>query len=256
MKQTLLILMAVAVVGCGASEEAQITDCRENLRAITLAIGQHGVVQRKANDDEVTMDDIVKYMNHPPKCPSGGEYVVTIVGEDPTCTIEGHALFEGSPVRLLPGTKISMADGSSRTIHVPAAQMAKRRLKKLGAQFDYNVNGQVSSVSLQGKTLTPTHLSFLLEFKSLRRISLVKCDINDATLQGFKGLTKLTFLDVSGNPKVTDVCIDTLSTIKTLSTLNASDTGITSVGAEKLKEALPDCNVTIKAESAEPAKQP
>jgi Leucine-rich repeat (LRR) protein len=94
----------------------------------------------------------------------------------------------------------------------------------------------------------------LLEFKNLQRISLVKCGIDDAALQGLKGLTKLSFLDVSGNPKVTDGCIDTLSTIKTLSTLNASDTGITSVGEEKLKEALPDCNVTIKAASAEPAK--
>ena len=81
----------------------------------------------------------------------------------------------------------------------------------------------------------------------------MKCGIDDTALQGLKGLTKLSFLDVSGNLKVTDGCINTLSTIKTLSILNASDTGITSVGEEQLKEELPDCNVTIKAE---PAKQP
>jgi hypothetical protein len=145
-------------------------------------------------------------------------------------------------------------DVVSKKVNVPAANNAKTQLKNLGAEFDYDLNGGVSSISLQGKTLTPTHLGSLLEFKNLQRVTLIKCDIDDAALQRFKGLSKLSFLDVSGNPKVTDGCIDTLSTIKTLQTLNASDTGITSVGEEKLKEALPDCNVTIKAASAEPAK--
>jgi hypothetical protein len=139
-------------------------------------------------------------------------------------------------------------------VNEPAANTAESELQKLGAQFDYDVNEQISSVTIQEKPITQAQFRLLLEFKNLQRISLVKCGIDDAALQGLKGLTKLSFLDVSGNPKVTDGCIDTLSTIKTLSTLNASDTGITSVGEEKLKEALPDCNVTIKAASAEPAK--
>ena len=139
-------------------------------------------------------------------------------------------------------------------VNEPAANTAQTQLEKLGAQFDYDVNEQVNSVTIREKPITQAQFRLLLEFKNLQRISLVKCGIDDAALQGLKGLTKLSFLDVSGNPKVTDGCIDTLSTIKTLQTLNASDTGITSVGEEKLKEALPDCNVTIKAASAEPAK--
>jgi hypothetical protein len=139
-------------------------------------------------------------------------------------------------------------------VNEPAANTAQTQLEKLGAQFDYDVNEQVNSVTIREKPITQAQFRLLLEFKNLQRISLVKCGIDDAALQGLKVLTKLSFLDVSGNPKVTDGCIDTLSTIKTLSTLNASDTGITSVGEEKLKEALPDCNVTIKAASAEPAK--
>jgi hypothetical protein len=139
-------------------------------------------------------------------------------------------------------------------VNESAANTAKSELQKLGAQFDYDVNEQVNSVTIREKPITQAQFRLLLEFKNLQRISLVKCGIDDAALQGLKGLTKLSFLDVSGNPKVTDGCIDTLSTIKTLSTLNASDTGITSVGEEKLKETLPDCTVTIKAASAEPAK--
>tara|TARA_B110000014_G_C19678753_1_gene356078 strand:+ start:194 stop:553 length:360 start_codon:yes stop_codon:yes gene_type:complete len=87
------LLAAVAIPNLlQAKKESQITGCRQNLGTIKAAIIQYGF--DKSDDQEVTMDDIVKYMNHPPKCPSGGEYEVTIVGEDPTCTIEGHSLYK------------------------------------------------------------------------------------------------------------------------------------------------------------------
>ena len=98
MKQTLLILMAVALVGCGKiaakRKEAQITGCKANLRSIQSAIMQHSL--SKADDHEVTMDDIKNYLHEGtiPQCPSGGEYEVTTVGEEPYCTIEGHTLYE------------------------------------------------------------------------------------------------------------------------------------------------------------------
>ena len=144
----------------------------------------------------------------------------------------------------------------SEKVNEQAASTALSELQKLGAQFDYDANEQVNSVTIREKAITQAQFQKLLEFKNLQRISLVKCGIDDAALLGLKGLKKLSFLDVSGNPKVTDGCINTLSTIKTLSALNAIDTGITSVGEEKLKKELPDCNVTIKAEPPEPAKQP
>ena len=44
----------------------------------------------------MSMDDLVKYLSGKriPKCPSGGVYEVTIVGEDATCSIEAHTLYE------------------------------------------------------------------------------------------------------------------------------------------------------------------
>ncbi|MBC8326771.1 MAG: type II secretion system protein [Verrucomicrobia subdivision 3 bacterium] len=85
------LLAAVAIPNLlRAKKESQITGCRQNLGTIKAAIIQYGF--DKSDDHEVSMDDLVKYMNHPPKCPSGGEYEVSTVGEDPTCTIEGHTL--------------------------------------------------------------------------------------------------------------------------------------------------------------------
>ena len=98
MKQTLLILMAVALVGgCGklaeARKKSQLTGCRLNLKNLSGAIDMYGLEQVKSDDHEVTMDDLKKYLSGGiPKCPSGGEYEVTTVGEDPTCTIEGHTI--------------------------------------------------------------------------------------------------------------------------------------------------------------------
>ena len=99
MKKTLLILIAVVMVGCGASEEAQITDCKANLRAFRGAIAQFSFQGRKSEDHDVSMDDLVEYLSGKriPKCPSGGVYEVTIVGEDATCSIEAHTLDEEDP---------------------------------------------------------------------------------------------------------------------------------------------------------------
>ena len=85
------LLAAVAIPNLlEAKRTSQITGCRTNLKTIKAAIMQYGF--NRSDDQEVTMDDIVKYMNHPPKCPSGGDYEMTNVSEDPTCTIEGHTL--------------------------------------------------------------------------------------------------------------------------------------------------------------------
>ncbi len=85
------LLAAVAIPNLlRAKKQSQITACRNNLGTIKAAIIQFGF--DKSDDHEVTMEDLQKYMSHPPTCPSGGTYEVTIVSEDPTCTIEGHTL--------------------------------------------------------------------------------------------------------------------------------------------------------------------
>ena len=85
------LLAAVAIPNLlRAKKQSQITGCRQNLGTIKAAIIQFGF--NRSDDHEVTMDDLEKYMSHLPTCPSGGTYEVTIVGEDPTCTIVAHTL--------------------------------------------------------------------------------------------------------------------------------------------------------------------
>ena len=96
------IMIVVAIIGLLAAvaipnlvknrKQAQVRACQANLKTMEFAITQWALDKRKADDASVTLEDLAAYLNDGvPKCPSGGEYSVTIVAEAPECTIEGHS---------------------------------------------------------------------------------------------------------------------------------------------------------------------
>jgi len=96
------IMIVVAIIGLLAAvaipnlvknrKQAQVRACQSNLKTMEFAITQWALDKRKADDASVTLEDIAPYLNDGvPKCPSGGEYTVTIVAEAPECSIEGHS---------------------------------------------------------------------------------------------------------------------------------------------------------------------
>ena len=98
------IMIVVAIIGLLAAvaipnlvearKQGQITGCKANLTNIRGAIAMFALRENKTEDHEVTMEDLVKYLTREPKCPAGGEYEVNTVGENPTCSINGHTLNE------------------------------------------------------------------------------------------------------------------------------------------------------------------
>ena len=68
--------------------------CINNLRQIDAAKNQFALENKKTNGDAVTEADIKPYLagGNLPKCPAGGKYVIGKVGENPTCSIDGHVL--------------------------------------------------------------------------------------------------------------------------------------------------------------------
>jgi hypothetical protein len=71
--------------------------CINNLRQIDAAKNQFALENKKTNGDTVTEADIKPYIKldadgNLPKCPAGGKYTIGKVGENPTCSIDGHVL--------------------------------------------------------------------------------------------------------------------------------------------------------------------
>ena len=90
-----VVLVIVAIPNLQeARKQAQINACRSNLHTMEGAIMQWALEKRKADDAEVTLEDIASYMRDGilPRCPSGGEYELFTVEDKPTCTVVGHTL--------------------------------------------------------------------------------------------------------------------------------------------------------------------
>ena len=98
-----VVLVIVAIPNIQeARKEAQTSACKANLKTIEMAIAQRSLENRKADDAEVTLEDIVSWMNDGilPRCPSGGEYELFTVEDKPTCTIIGHTIDPYDPYQV------------------------------------------------------------------------------------------------------------------------------------------------------------
>ena len=90
------VLAAIAIPSVNkARKRSQATGCKTNLRTIKLTIENWALNTRRSEGTEISLEDLEgEFDNGIPRCPSGGEYSVTVVGEDPTCSVSGHTLSE------------------------------------------------------------------------------------------------------------------------------------------------------------------
>ena len=105
-------LVIVGLVGCGllavvvtnfvkVSRTPSTNACFANLKQIQGAIEQWALENKITNATQsVTVSDISgsqtnyikQLINQELKCPAGGTYSLTTVGEDPRCSVVGHTL--------------------------------------------------------------------------------------------------------------------------------------------------------------------
>ncbi len=90
------VLAAIAIPSVNkARKRSQVTGCQANLRTLKVTINTWAFNNKKPDGAELTLEDLEgEFDNGLPRCPSGGEYTVTVVGEDPTCNVVGHSLSE------------------------------------------------------------------------------------------------------------------------------------------------------------------
>jgi len=98
-KVALLPMVVLPAVAAGvalpafakAKAKAQENACRNNLRQIQRAKQRWAQENGKSNQDTPTWADLSPYLGgRTIKCPSGGEYDLNSVGEQPTCSVHTH----------------------------------------------------------------------------------------------------------------------------------------------------------------------
>jgi hypothetical protein len=80
-------------------ENSRSRACQENLAKLDGAKEQFALEAKLESGAEVKMEDLVgpdKYLRKEPVCPSGGEYTLNKIGENPTCSI-GDSNESGEP---------------------------------------------------------------------------------------------------------------------------------------------------------------
>ena len=86
-----------ARAGSTSSRDSQRNACINNLRQLDAAKNQWALEKGKTTGAAATEADIKPYIKldaagNLPKCPAGGKYTIGKVGENPVCSIPGHAL--------------------------------------------------------------------------------------------------------------------------------------------------------------------
>ena len=89
-----IILMIAVPAWVGARERSQVRTCQSQLREIRYAKETWGIDNHKTSTDTPAMEELCPtYLKKQPYCPSGGEYAISDLSNDPTCSIGGkHSL--------------------------------------------------------------------------------------------------------------------------------------------------------------------
>ena len=103
--------------------------------------------------------------------------------------------------------------------------------------------GHTKSYAGQG-TITDAGLAHVAGLVELRRLSLTNTDVTDAGLAHLKGLARLESLNLE-RTKVTDEGLKHLLGLTKLQTLKLQGTAVTREGAQKVREALPGCKISL-----------
>jgi hypothetical protein len=98
------------------------------------------------------------------------------------------------------------------------------------------------TLDLKGSVITDAGLAHLVGLTDLEELDLDSLKVTDAGLAHLKGMTNLRTLYL-GHTQVTDKGLAHLAGLKNLEFLDLNKTSVTGEAIEKLKEALPDCEV-------------
>ena len=90
----LALLIAVAMPNfIKTRNEVIYMTCLSNLRKLDDSVNRYAVSSGESFGDEVFFTDIIPgFLKIRPQCPAEGTYALNLIGQKPTCSVEGHEL--------------------------------------------------------------------------------------------------------------------------------------------------------------------
>jgi hypothetical protein len=107
---------------------------------------------------------------------------------------------------------------------------------------------KLAMLYLSGTRVTDEVVKHIKVLNSLKSLQLSHTGITDSGIAALQGFADLTHLGLDGTV-VTDVSIPILASFKSLRYLNIADTELTAEGKQKLRDALPECEVVTVVKS-------
>jgi hypothetical protein len=189
-------------------------------------------------------------------------------GDAGTAIASGSTSAPAAPAEA-PLPTVSVADaGAMNTIRQTGALAMPLAQNTNLVEVDFNLVGdhvddgkladlapvaqQVAALNLARTHVADDGLKAVEPLKNLRKLHLENTKIGDAGLTHLKGLTSLEYLNLYGT-QVTDSGLAELEGLKNLKTLYLWQTKVTPAGVEKLKQALPKCDINTGWENTKEA---
>lgn len=107
---------------------------------------------------------------------------------------------------------------------------------------------KLTMLYLSGTRVTDDVVKHIKVLDQLKALQLSHTGITDAGMAALKGFADLTHLGLDGTV-VSDASVDVLSSFKSLKYLNIADTDLTLDARNRLREALPECEIITIAKS-------
>lgn len=227
------------LVGSRNFAKAQAVVCRNNLRSINDAILQWQIGKKSSRDTKVTLEDIARYFEEFPSCPSGGKYKLTTVGTAPICEGVGHE-------HLLLYSTPSQSKGTPEPQNNIVERAIRKSLKKPTGELTNADLEKVKALNLSDTKITNEGL---VEVGKLQQLSSLGLGYTKISSQGLTELAKLKQLKVLNlwGATITDTGLKELAKCKKLEKLSLQETQVTKAGVAELKKALPKCSIRHNA---------
>lgn len=160
-----------------------------------------------------------RYGERPVRPPVWSFWCMSRLHTDRQAAIWALSLGEGASIQISPGGRIE------KITYLPESDFSIREIRLVGHP-----------------TLKDADLANVARLKEIRKLVLSYSNITDAGLEHLAGLKSLHTLRLSGT-KITDAGLKHLEGLTDLRELLLQGTAVTNAGVERLRRALPDCDI-------------